>query len=554
MNSANFWDKNWNNIVVLCLLCLVASCNNTEPYKRPSFEKPKFIIELAETRLLVSELERDLVQPWEITWGGDGHLWFTEKKGNVLRMDPNSGAVKKVLSIPEVFSEGYTPGLLGMVLHPEFMNNPYVYLHYTYTDSTLTNEFDRRGNPNYVKSRLVRYAYFNENDTLMESESIFHEIPGSRGHNGSRLTISDDNKLLFSIGDVANSRNAQTEESLPGKVLRINLDGSVPDDNPIPDSYFYSMGHRNPQGLVAANGKIYSSEHGPDNDDEINIIKAGGNYGWPFVEGYCDKENELTFCDTVAVTEPIYNWTPTIAPAGLDYYNNDAIPEWKNNLMLTTLKGRSLWLLELDESGERIINERIYLQKQFGRFRDLCVAPNGDVYIVTSNSDWHIGRYGWMYENVPENGNDRVLKISVIHESEVENFKDLKVLTEDNKPIEMFVQAKSGNDANGMFVYNNNCVSCHMKQGQGIPDFAPPLIGTKTVADKTKLIETVLFGMSGEIEVKGKKYNEIMPGFAVGLSNNELKDLLNFIRLTANDYTDSISVKEIEVIRNSRTL
>ncbi|MRI00219.1 c-type cytochrome [Kriegella sp. EG-1] len=554
MNLAHFWHRRLNNIVVLCLLFLYASCNNSELYRRPSFEKPQFIIELAETKLLVSELERDLVQPWEVTWGGDDYLWFTEKKGNVLRMDPNSGSVKKVLNIKEVYSEGYTPGLLGLVLHPDFTSNPYVYLHYTYVDSTSTDVFDDRGKPNYVKSRLVRYTYSNENDTLIEPESIFHEIPGSRGHNGSRLTISDDHKLLFSIGDVANSRNAQSETSLPGKVLRINLDGSVPKDNPIPDNYFYSMGHRNPQGLVSANGKIYSSEHGPDNDDEINLIQPGGNYGWPFVEGCCDKDNEMTFCDTVTVTEPIYKWTPTIAPAGLDYYNNPAIPEWKNNLMLTTLKGRSLWLLELDKSGERIINERIYLQKQFGRFRDLCVSPKGDVYLITSNSDWHIGRYGWMYENVPENGNDRVLKISVIHESEEENFKDLKVLTEDSKPIEMFVQAKSGNDANGMFVYNNNCVSCHMKQGQGIPDFAPPLIGTKTVADKTKLIETVLFGMSGEIEVKGKKYNEIMPGFAVGLSNNELKDLLNFIRLTANDYTDSISVKEIEVIRNSRTL
>jgi hypothetical protein len=387
---------------------------------------------------------------------------------------------------------------------------------------------------------------------LIDPEPLLPEIIGFRGHNGSRLTISDDNKLLFALGDVADSQNAQTELALPGKILRMNLDGSVPDDNPIPGSYFYSMGHRNPQGLVVANGKIYSSEHGPDNDDEINLIKPGNNYGWPFVEGYCDKENEMAFCDSVTVSEPIYAWTPTIAPAGLDYYNYSTIPEWENNLMLTTLKGRALWLFELDDTGEKIVNERIYMQKQFGRLRDLCVSSTGDIYMVTSNSDWHIPRYEWMYDNVPEEGNDRVLKISVLQDHEEEKFDHLMAFTEDSEPIRMFVQDSRVPDIIGALPYRNNCASCHLPSGEGIPDFIPPILETATVADKAKLIETTLFGMSGEIEVKGKKYNDIMPGFAAGLTNQEIKELLNYVRTSLNSHKDSITISEIEEIRENR--
>lgn len=542
------------SIAALFLICLLTNCESSKQDERPSFENPKFIIQLDKTRLLVSEVVRDLDEPWEVTWGADDHLWFTEKKGNIMRMNPITGKVKKVLNIPYVYSEGLTPGLLGLVLHPDFNNNPYVYMHYTYIDSTVTGEFDRRGNPNYVRSKLERYKYSSQEDTLIDPEPILPEIPGFRAHNGSRLTISDDNKLLFAIGDVANSQNAQTELALPGKVLRMNLDGSVPDDNPIPGSYFFTMGHRNPQGLVAANGKIYSSEHGPDNDDEINLIKPGSNYGWPFVEGYCDKENEMLFCDSVTVSEPIYAWTPTIAPAGLDYYNHSAIPEWKNNLMLTTLKGRALWLFELDNTGEKIVNERIYLQKQFGRLRDLCVSSTGDVYVITSNSDWHIPRYGWMYDNVPEEGNDRVLKISVLQDHEEEKFDHLMAFTKASEPIRMFVQDgwRTMPKTTGALSYRNNCASCHLPNGEGISDFTPPLLETATIADKNKLIETTLFGTSGEIEVKGKKYNDVMPGFAAGLTNQELKELLNYVRTSLNNHAESITIAEIEEIRKSR--
>lgn len=526
-------------------------CESTKKTERPSFEKTKFVLQLDKTQLLVSEVMHNLDEPWEITWGQDEHLWFTEKKGNIMRMNPATGRVKKVLTIPEVFSGGNTPGLLGMVLHPEFNKHPFVYMHYTYIDSTVTGDFDQRGRPNYIRARLMRYEYSFEKDTLIRPDSIMPKIPGHWAHNGSRLAISSDDKLLFAIGDVVNSQFAQSELTLPGKVLRINLDGSVPEDNPIAGSYFYSMGHRNHQGLVAANGKIYTSEHGPNNDDELNLIQPGANYGWPYVEGYCDKENEMAFCDSVAVTEPIFTWTPTIAPAGLDYYSHPSIPEWRNSLLLTTLKGRSLWQFRLDQSGEKILDEKIYLQKQFGRLRDLCVSSTGDVYVITSNSDWHIPRYEWMYDNVPSGGNDRILKISALNEEEHGNYDYLTVFGEDPESIPMFVQDEVDEDIPGASLYQTNCATCHLPDGKGILNFTPPLIGTKGVADKNQLIQTALFGMTGEIEVNGAIYNDVMPGFSASLTDKELAEILNFVRINLNNYRDSITTIEIRGIRKN---
>ncbi|MGI9551370.1 MAG: c-type cytochrome, partial [Aurantibacter sp.] len=215
---------------------------------------------------------------------------------------------------------------------------------------------------------------------------------------------------------------------------------------------------------------------------------------------------------------------------------------------------QALWLLELDDTGEKIINERIYLQKQLGRLRDLCVSSAGDVYVITSNTDWNVPRFKWMYDYLPKEGHDRVLKISVIQDHEEEEFNHLMAFTEDEEPTRMLIQygRRGAPNVTGALSYRNNCASCHLPDGEGIPDFAPPLLETATLADKQKLIETTLFGLSGEIEVKGKKYNEVMPGFAVSLTNQELKEVLNFVRTSLNNHTDSITIAEIEEIRKSR--
>ena len=152
-----------------------------------------------------------------------------------------------------------------------------------------------------------------------------------------------------------------------GKVLRINLDGTIPADNPVAGNPYWSFGHRNPQGLVFANNKLYSSEHGPSNDDEINIIEKGKNYGWPNVEGFCDGSGEQSFCSANNVKEPVRNWTPTAAVSGLDYYNSDLIPQWKNSLLVVALKNARLYQMKLDDTFTSITQTNEYFTNDYGQ-------------------------------------------------------------------------------------------------------------------------------------------------------------------------------------------
>ncbi len=538
---------------VLSLILGLISCNQDYTGKDVSrqHENPQMILKLEDSKLLISEVTTNLDEPWEIAWGPDDHLWVTEHKGIVKRLNPTTGNIKDILAIPDVHY-GRTPGLLGMVLHPDFNTEPFVYLHYTYVDSGIT-EIDHLGRSSNVRSKIVRYRYDFEQDTLIDPESILPNIPASNHHNGSRLTITADNKIIFAYGDTGNRKDIHNESALVGKVLRMNLDGSIPLDNPVKGSYYYSMGHRNQQGLVEAKGKIYTSEHGPNNDDEINLIRAGGDYGWPYVEGFCDKENELTYCDTVEIVEPIIAWTTTIAPAGLDFFDHPSIPEWQNSLLLTSLKGRSLQVFKLNDSGEKIVQQKIYLQKQFGRYRDLCVSPSGDIYLITSNTDWHIDRHSWMYDNVPPEGNDRIVRLSLL-ENQVDEFKNLPLIGEDSGQIRLFTQERINFDLPGAGLYVQNCASCHLPSGQGIPDFVPPLIDNEWISDHSKLIETTLFGLTGPIKVNHLDYDAVMPGFAVSLNDQEITEILNYILITLNNHQEMITEDQVSNIRKRTNL
>jgi hypothetical protein len=183
----------------------------------------------------------------------------------------------------------------------------------------------------------------------------------------------------------------------------MNLDGTIPEDNPFPESYIWSYGHRNPQGLVFTNeGKLYSSEHGPSNDDEVNLIMKGENYGWPDVEGFCDEGSEEAFCTENAVIEPLVAWTPTLAVAGLDFYPYDLIPSLQNQLLLVSLRTGKLVSLSLSEEGNAVIKEDTWINGELGRLRDLCVAPDGRIFISTSNKD---GRGN------PKPGDDKIIEV-----------------------------------------------------------------------------------------------------------------------------------------------
>jgi len=317
-----------------------------------------------------SVLAGGLQYPWEILWGPDNFIWMTERGGRISRLNPATGAIIPLHTISEVVSNG-EGGLLGMVLHPDFSNTPHVFAAYNYSSA---------GN---YREKVVRFTY---NGSLLVSPTTIHDnIIAASIHNGCRMVITPDLKLFITTGDAANQSLPQNINSGNGKILRLNLDGSVPADNPVAGNPYWSAGHRNPQGLVFANNILYSSEHGPNTDDELNIIEKGRNYGWPSVFGYCNDAAEQSFCTANNVKEPIKAWTPTTAACGLDYYNSDRIPQWKNSLLMTALKDARLHQMKLNSSFNAITATNEYFNFKYGRMRDVCISPDGKVYICTSN-------------------------------------------------------------------------------------------------------------------------------------------------------------------------
>jgi glucose/arabinose dehydrogenase len=321
-------------------------------------------------------LKDHLYVPWELIYGPDSNIWFTQKNGYICRLAPSTGHLDTV-HFESVIDQGES-GMMGMALDPLFSTQPYVYLAYVI------------GPASFVHIKIVKYTY--SNFTLQNPQVILDSIKVGPNHNGCRLLIVSD-KLFITTGDANVPIGGpyiypQDLQSLNGKILRINLDGTIPSDNPLAGNAIWSWGHRNSQGLIYANGILYSSEHGANTDDEINIIQKGRNYGWPFVEGFCNTASEITFCNDSNVVEPLKAWTPTLAVCGIDYYNHSLFPFLQNSLLMTTLKDRSLYQMMLNSSHDSIINVVPNIQvKNFGRLRDLCISPEGKIYISTSEWD-----------------------------------------------------------------------------------------------------------------------------------------------------------------------
>lgn len=352
--------KNSWLISVLGVLLFCITCNDNQSQSIKGTTK-------AGIRIVTKELQ----YPWEIIWGSDNHIWLTERDGKVSRINPSTGVATFSFAITEVVSQG-EGGLLGMALHPDFQQHPFVYVVYNYQK-------------NDYREKVVRFTY--ERNTLTNPLVLLDGIQAAGIHNGSRLWITNESspKLYISTGDAASQSLPQKSTTLNGKVLRINVDGTIPADNPFPNNPVWSYGHRNIQGLVMANNILYASEHGPGVEDELNIIEKARNYGWPDVEGPCNG-SEIPFCNSNRVVEPIWSsGDNTIAVCGLDYYNKDLLPQWKNSLLMLTLKNSNLVQLRLSVNGRAVTGTKSFFKNEWGRLRDLCISPDGKVYICTSN-------------------------------------------------------------------------------------------------------------------------------------------------------------------------
>ncbi|MFA4869925.1 MAG: PQQ-dependent sugar dehydrogenase [Pedobacter sp.] len=359
---------------IFALIFTAASCSKSKPSSKDDQ------VVLPDVALKTRVVSAGLSHVWEMIYGPDKQLWITERGGKISHVNPETGAITLLLNVAEVVSQN-EGGLLGMALNTEFSTNPWVFIVYNYNS------------PSGYREKVVRYNY--SGGTLNTPLTLLDMIPASSIHNGSRLMVTTDQKLLITTGDASVPDNAQDMGSLSGKILRINLDGSTPSDNPFPNSKVWTFGHRNPQGLVQVGNKIYSSEHGPNNDDEVNLIIRGRNYGWPNVEGFCNKSSEQSFCTANNVVEPLMAWTPTIATSGLTYYNSDFIPQFKNSLLLLSLKASKFTQLRLNDTGDKIDGSRDFFVNEFGRLRAICQSPDGKIYIGSSNG-----------------GNDKIIEIA----------------------------------------------------------------------------------------------------------------------------------------------
>ncbi len=309
--------------------------------------------------------------PWTIVELPSGDLLFTERPGNLKRIGENNQTFE--IEGVEHVGEG---GLLGLSLHPSFEENGFIYLYLTTkTGEGLTN-------------RVERYVY--NNDQLSGRQAIIKNIPGASFHDGGYIAFGPDGKLYITTGDAGNEQSAQQANSLSGKILRLNDDGSTPADNPFGNAV-YSYGHRNPQGLAWDDkGQLWASEHGPSGlesgNDELNLIKKGANYGWPVIKGQQAREG---------MEKPIVESgsNETWAPAGLAFYNG--------SLYFAGLRGQSLYQAEIKEDNS--VELKAHFAGDFGRLRAVFVNSKDLLLVSTSNTD---GR------GSPGQSDDRIIQIN----------------------------------------------------------------------------------------------------------------------------------------------
>jgi glucose/arabinose dehydrogenase len=323
-----------------------------------------------------SVIATDLEVPWGFAFLPNGDALFTERdSGGLLRMD-GSGNVEEVQTLP---TRGYGEGgSLGLAVSPEYERDGYVYAYYT------TGE----------DNRVVRFRLGEE------PEPILTGIPFNSYHDGGRISFGPDGMLYVATGDAGDPSNSQDRSSLGGKILRIEPDGGVPEDNPFPGSPVYSYGHRNIEGLTwDERYRLYASEFGQDAFDEVNLIRPGANYGWPEFEGDGGEEAEAA-----GYLNPITTWpTSEASPSGAEILENGAIPQWEGDLFVAALRGQRLWRLELGPDG-RVTDRGELLRDEVGRIRNVVQAPDGSLWVTTSNLDG--------YGSPVSEEDDRILRLA----------------------------------------------------------------------------------------------------------------------------------------------
>jgi len=320
----------------------------------------------------VEVLATNLKKPRAIAFGDD-RIFVIEKIGKI-RVIQNDILLEEPLATLRT-ADVFDGGLIGIETHPDFSNNHYLYVYYTYEeDGNLWNKILK------IKE---------SQNKLEEADTIFDKIPGSKFSNGGVIKFGPDGKLYVGTGSVSDSSHLPQElESLAGKILRLNDDGSIPNDNPFEDSPVFSLGHRNPQGMAwDESGNLYVTDFGPTKNDEINIVYSGQNYGWPSEE-----------CSGGDFVDAVVCYDPSIEPGGIVIYSGDKL-ELKGYMIMASLRTSHLFQLEINEDG--LVSQKSILGG-IGRIRDVNEGPDGNLYVITSNTDG---------KGFPDSSDDKLLRI-----------------------------------------------------------------------------------------------------------------------------------------------
>jgi PQQ-dependent dehydrogenase (s-GDH family) len=419
------------------------------------------------TKRFTMRVVAGLENPWEVAWGPDGKLWVTERTAlRITRVDPMTGERHVAASLDGLAKAAGPGGVLGMALHPQLLRNAghdEVYVAVTYDDRLrpADGRFADPASPfRHLYSRVIRLRYEPSTQSLVDPVTILDGLPAGNDHTGLRLAFAPDGALHLTIGDqgsnqLGNVCNPVLSQRLPtqaevdardwsayeGKTLRMTAEGGIRDDNPVLNgvrSHVYTYGHRNPQGLaVGPDGALYATDHGPKTDDEVNVLEAGGNYGWPHVAGLRDdrayqyarwadattpcrslrfsdlaipaavpREDESAFrlpmmapIATLFTVPTGHNFEdpacggvhflcwPTVAASSVESYGGrpDGIPGWDRVLIVSTLKRGSLYVVPLDASGRRSAGPIAREARTQNRYRDTAVHPDGRTIFVATD-------------------------------------------------------------------------------------------------------------------------------------------------------------------------
>lgn len=356
------------------LAVLLIACAQPEPLAAEEVVSERHIFS-------VETVAHGLEHPWGLAFLPNGDMLVTEREGRLRLIRNGELDPQPVGGLPEVVANGQG-GLLDVALHPDFAENRLLYLSYAGPgDGGAGTEVAR-----------ARY----DDGQLQDLETLLVVEPKSRGgrHFGSRLVFGPDGQLYVTSGDRGSPERAQDMNDLAGSVLRIADDGAVPSDNPFAGEAgaapeIYSSGHRNPQGLAWRPGtdEIWAIEHGPRGGDELNLLSAGTNYGWPIITygrsyaGFSIGEGS----EKPGLAQPAHYWVPSISPSGLAFYDGEAFPEWQGNLFLGALSDPALVRLELD--GQAVVYEERLLTELGERIRDVRQGPDGLIYLLTDSPD-----------------------------------------------------------------------------------------------------------------------------------------------------------------------